>query len=118
MSTIKMFLGLFVIVAAMYATFELVPPYFENFQFRDAIRDEATRDSYIGKSEDDIRLSVFKQAQQLNIPIAEESIKVQRSGQNFNGTVVIHAPYVVHIDMPGYPLDLHFDASTENRGVF
>jgi len=24
----------------------------------------------------------------------------------------------VHVDLPGYPLDLHFDASTENKGVF
>jgi hypothetical protein len=54
----------------------------------------------------------------LDIPIAQDNIKVQRSGLNFNGTIIIHAPYVVHVDLPGYPMDLHFDASTENKGVF
>jgi hypothetical protein len=25
---------------------------------------------------------------------------------------------VVHVDLPGYPLDLHFDPSTENHSPF
>lgn len=118
MARIKMFLGLFVIVASLYTTFKLGPPYFSNYQFQDYIKDEATHDSYLGKSEDEIRDSIFKKAQDFDIPIAKDSIKVQRSGFSFNGTIAIHAPYVVHVDMPGYPMDLHFDASTENKGVF
>jgi len=118
MAKIKMFLGLFVIVGGLYAAFKVAPPYFEAFQFQDAVKDEATHDSYASKTEDEIRASVFKKAQELDIPIAQDGIKVQRSGMNFNGTVIIHAPYVVHVDLPGYPLDLHFDASTENKGVF
>jgi len=118
MARIKMLLGLFIIVGGMYTAFKVAPPYFNAYQFQDAIKDEATHDSYANKSEDDIRASIFKKAQELDIPIAQDNIKVQRSGQSFSGTVVIHAPYVVHVDLPGYPLDLHFDASTENKGVF
>ena len=118
MGTIKMFLGLFVIVGVLYTTMKLIPPYFENYQFQDAIKDEAVRDSYVPKSEDDIRTTVLKKAQELDIPISEDGIHVTRLGNQFSGTVIIHAAYVVHVDMPGYPLDLHFDASTENKGVF
>jgi len=118
MSTIKMFLGIFVIVAGVYVAAKLLPPYFENYQFQDAIKDEAVRDTYASKSESDIRTTLFKKAQDLDIPITEEGIKVQRQGSQFNGVISIHAPYVVHVDLPGYPLDLHFDASTENKGVF
>jgi hypothetical protein len=118
MAKFKMFLGLFVIVGGLYAAFKVAPPYFEAYQFQDAIKDEATHDSYVAKSEDEIRASIFKKAQDLEIPIAQDNIKVQRSGLNFNGTIIIHAPYVVHVDLPGYPMDLHFDASTENKGVF
>jgi hypothetical protein len=118
MGTIKMFLGISVIVAGMYTAFKVVPPYFENYQFQDAIKDEAVRDSYSQKSEDDIRSVIFKTAQQYEIPISEEGIHVSRQGNQFSGTVIIHAAYVVHVDLPGYPLDLHFDASTENKGVF
>ena len=118
MGSIKMFFGLFVIVGGLYGSMKLIPPYFENYEFQDAIKDEAVRDSYAAKSEDAIRTTVFKKAQELDIPISEESIHVTHEGNQFSGTITIHAAYVVHVDMPGYPLDLHFDASTENKGVF
>jgi len=51
-------------------------------------------------------------------PVREEGIQVHRQGSQFNGTITIHVPYIVHIDFPGYPVDLNFDASTENRSVF
>jgi hypothetical protein len=117
MGTIKLFLGLFVIVGGVYVGAKVAPAYFENYQFQDAIKDEAIRDTYSAKSENDVRASIFRKAQDLNIPIAEDGIQVQRQGQ-INGSISVHAPYVVHIDLPGYPLDLHFDASTENKGVF
>jgi hypothetical protein len=118
MAKIKMFLGLFVIVGGLYAAFKVAPPYFENYQFQDAIKDEATHDSYSTKTEDEIRASIFKKAQEFDIPVPQDGIKVQRQGMQFNGTIIIDVPYVVHVDLPGYPMDLHFDASTENKGVF
>ncbi len=118
MGTFKMFLGIFVIVAGVYVSAKVIPPYFENYQFQDAIKDEATRDSYAGKNESDIQDAVFKKAQDYDIPITKEGIHVERQGNQFSGTVMIRAPYVVHIDLPGYPLDLHFEASTLNKGVF
>ncbi|HEX6805099.1 MAG TPA: hypothetical protein VF133_15575 [Terriglobales bacterium] len=118
MGTIKMFLGIFMIVGGLYASIKIVPPYFENYQFQDAIKDEAVRDSYSPKSEDEIRDTIVKKAQEFDIPLAPENVHVTRQGNQFSGTVIIHAAYVVHVDMPGYPMDLHFDASTENKGVF
>ncbi len=117
MSFIKMTFGLFIIVAAVYLGAMLIPPYFENYEFQDAVKNEATLDTYTTKTETDIRTAVFKKAQDLEIPISEEQIHVQRSGGLGTGTVIIRAPYVVHVEIPGYPLDLHFDASTANRGV-
>ena len=118
MGTFKMFLGLFVIAAAFYISAKLVPPYFDNYQFTDAVKDEATRDSYSTKTEDEIRKAIFKKAQEYDIPLTQDEIGVQRTGLQFNGTVVVKAVYVVHVDLPGYPVDLHFDASTQNKGVF
>lgn len=118
MGTLKMFFGIFVIVAAVYVTAKLVPPYFNNYEFTDAVKDEATRDSYTPKSEDEVRHAIFKKAQEYDIPLTEEEIMVQRSGMQYNGTIAVKAAYVVHVDLPGYPLDLHFDASTQNKGIF
>jgi hypothetical protein len=118
MGTVRMFLGLFVIVGAFYVAFKLAPPYFNNYQFVDAVKEEATHDSYTPKSEDEIRHAIFKKAQEYDVPIAEHDILVQRSGMKFNSTVQVKAEYTVHVDLPLYPMDLHFDASTENKGVF
>ena len=117
MSTIKMFLALFLIGGAVYVGAKIIPPFFGNYQFQDAVKNEATLDTYTSKNENDIRTSVFRKAQDLDIPITEEQIHVQRQGMQGSGIIIIRAPYVVHVDLPGYPMDLHFDASTENRGV-
>ncbi|MGH9516832.1 MAG: hypothetical protein ACRD3P_14265 [Terriglobales bacterium] len=117
MSTIKMFLTLFLIAGAVYVGAKIIPPFFENYQFQDAVKNEATLDTYTSKSENDIRTAIFRKAQDLDIPITQEQIHVQRQGAQFSGSIIIRAPYVVHVELPGYPMDLHFDASTENRGV-
>ena len=118
MGTFKAFLGIFVIVGGLYVGIKVIPPYFSNYQFQDAIKDEATRDSYASKSESDIQDAIFKKAQDFDIPIKKEGIHVERQGNQFSGTVIIRASYVVHVDLPFYPLDLNFDASTQNKGVF
>ena len=118
MGSIRMFIGVFVIVAGAYVSIKVIPPYFNNYEFEDWLKDEATRDSYSPKTEADIRQTVLKKAQTYDIPLTEDGIHVQRSGNTYSGNVSIQAPYIVHIDLPGYPLDLHFNASTENKGVF
>jgi hypothetical protein len=117
MSSIKMVLALFLIGAAVFVGVKIIPPYFENYQFQDAVKNEATLDTYSSKTENEIRTEVFRKAQDFDIPITEEQIHVQRTGMQGRGLIIIRAPYVVHVDLPGYPMDLHFDASTENRGV-
>jgi hypothetical protein len=118
MGTIRMLVGILVIVGGIYLSAKLIPPYFSNYQFNDWLKDEATHDSYSSKTESDIRMAVLKKAQEFDIPLTENDVKVARYGAQFNGTVIIDAPYVVHVDLPGYPVDLHFAASTQNHGAF
>jgi hypothetical protein len=117
MGTIKMFLGVSLIAASVYVGAKLMPPYFANYQFEDAIKNEATLDAYSTKTEADIRTIVFRKAQELELPITEESIQVHRQGTVGSAWITIRAPYVVHVDLPGYPLDLHFEPASANRGV-
>ena len=118
MPRIKMILGIFSIVAAVYLCAALIPPYFANYQFEDAIKTEAQMSTYSTKTEDAIRETVFKKAQDLDIPVAKEHIKVQRTGGQNTGSILIEARYTVHVNLPGYPLDLNFDPSTLNKSVF
>jgi hypothetical protein len=118
MGTIKLGLGMFMIVAAIYLGIELVPVYYDNYQFQDIVKTEATLETYTSKPEDAIRDSLYKKAQSLDIPLTKEQIKVQRHGTMGTGSLTISAPYTVHMDLPGYPVDLHFDASTDNKSPF
>ncbi|MGA9800449.1 MAG: hypothetical protein WBQ68_15665 [Terriglobales bacterium] len=117
MGSVKLVFGIFVMVAAIYLIVVLAPPYFSNYQFQDALRTEAQMDTYNTKTEDQIRDLVFKKAQDLDVPVTREQIKVQRSGVTGSGSVSIEAPYTVHISLPGYPFDLDFDPSSRNKGV-
>jgi|SRR5579863_7608 len=118
MGTIKLIFGLLVIVTAVYLGAELVPIYYANYEFQDVIKTEATLQTYTTKPEPEIQQMIFKKAQDLQIPLNREQIKVQRHGYTGTGSLTIQAPYVVRVDLPGYPLDLHFDPSTENKSPF
>jgi hypothetical protein len=118
MGSLKLVTGIFAIVAVIYLIIALAPPYLANYQFEDAIKTEAQLGTYSTKSEDAIRDSLFKKAQDLDVPIAKEQIKVQRAGVTGAGSLSIEAPYSVHVNLPGYPFDLHFDPSSKNKSVF
>jgi len=118
MGTIKLVFGIFVIVVGVYLGTAMIPVYYSNYEFRDVVKTEATLETYTTKPESEIRDSLYKKAQSLDIPLTKDDIKVTRHGTVGTGSLVISAPYTVHLDLPGYPLDLHFDASTENKSPF
>jgi hypothetical protein len=118
MGTLKLVLGIFVIAASVFLGAELIPVYYANYEFEDIIKTEATLQTYTTKPEAEIQDGLFKKAQDLQIPLGKEQIKVSRHGLTGTGSLSIRAPYVVHVDLPGYPLDLHFDPSTENHSPF
>jgi hypothetical protein len=114
----KMVFGIIVIVAAVYLGAELVPAYYGNYEFQDFVKTTATMETYTTKPEGDIRDLIFKKAQQLDIPISKEAIKVTRAGQQNIGSLSISTAYTVHVDLALYPTDLHFQASSENKSPF
>lgn len=118
MGTIKMIFGILFIVTCVIVGAELIPVYYANYEFQDVIKTEATLQTYTTKPEADIQDQIFKKAQELQIPLNKEQIKVSRKGTTGTGSLTILAPYVVHIDLPVYPLDIHFDPSTENKSPF
>ncbi len=118
MGTFKLVFGIFIMVATIYLGVMLVPPYMANYQFEDEINSEAMLNTYNTKAEDAIRDNVLKRAQDLDIPVTKDQIVVKRAGQVGSGSLIIEAKYQVHVDLPGYPLDLNFDAASKNKGVW
>ena len=98
MATLKLILGVAVIGALVLAGIKIVPPFFSNYEFEDAIKTEAVQSTYSTRSEDDIREAVIKQARSYDLNI--------------------EADYSVPIDLPGYSTTLEFHPSTKNKGVY
>lgn len=118
MSTVKLLLGVAVIVAVVVVGVQVLPPFLNNYQFQDALNNQAMAATYTSKSEEDIRDTAYKTAKEMDIPIKPEQIKVVRAGSLGTGTLAIEADYTVHVDLPGYPLDLNFHAATKNKGLY
>ena len=113
----KAVFGILVMVVVIVVGVSLIPPYWANYQFEDAIKTEALMSTNSTKTEDAIRDTVFKKAKDLDIPLTKDNIKVQRVGTMGNGSVTIEAPYTVPVNLPGYPIELHFTPATVNKGA-
>jgi hypothetical protein len=115
MKTLKLLFVFAVIGAAAYLAVLVVPVYWSYYQFQDAIDSEARIQTYTQKSELDIRETMWKKAQQLDLPLPNaEAIKVERGP---NG-VAISTAYSVHFDVPVHPFDLNFQPQSSNKKAF
>ncbi len=118
MGTVKAIFGILVIVALIYVGIQVVPAYFENYEFQDFLQNEALTSTYTTKTEDAIRDSVMKKAADLDIPLTKEGLKVTRVGSMGSGSVSITTNYTVRVSLPGYSFDLHFNPSSSNKSTF
>ena len=118
MGTLKMVFGFALIVMVAFVGIKVIPPFFSNYEFQDAIKNEALQSTYTTRSEDDIRDAIVKRAREYDIPLTAKQVRVQRSGSNGTGSLTIEADYSIPVDLPGYPMTLDFHPSTNNKGVF
>ncbi len=115
MKNVKALIGILVVVAGIYVGFKLLPPYFNSFQFQDAIESEARLAANSPtRTEQEIRETVFKRAVEYDVPLTIDQINVQRSGSE----VQIWAKYTIHVDLPGYPMDLKFEPTSKGKRGF
>jgi hypothetical protein len=118
MATLKLVLGVAVLVALAVAGFKIVPPFFSNFELEDSIKTEAVQSTYSTRTEDDIRDTVIKQARNYDIALTPKQVHVSRMGGFGNGSLTIEADYSVPLELPGYSTTLDFHPSSKNKGVF
>ena len=111
MKTLKALIGVALVVGGAYYGYLLLPVYFANYQLQDYIESEARINTYTNKTEQDIKDGLMKQARNMDIPLQPESIIVLRG----TGELQISCSYSVHVDLPGYPLDLKFAPASKGR---
>ncbi len=113
MGKIKGLIGLLLVIAGFYVAWNMIPPYFNNYQLQDTLDDVARRHSYTMTSDDEIKKIVITKAQDNNINLKEDQITVTRTG---NG-LAITVKYRIHVDMILHPVDLDFAANSINKRI-
>ena len=102
-----------VIAFIAYSAFKLLPPYIAEYQLADKMQEQARFAVVNRYTEDQIRETIFKEAQDLDVPIKKKEIKVLASAS----VVRISLDYRVPIDLLVYKMELHFTPSSENKSL-
>ena len=113
MGKIKGLIGLLVIAATIYVAWNMIPPYFNNYQFQDTLDDIARRNSYTQVTDDGLKEIIINKAQSDNITLKPEQITITRTADGLGLTV----HYRVHVDMIVHPVDLDFVANSINKRI-
>src|SRR5215467_1641721 len=113
MGKVKGLIGLLVVVAGFYVAWNMVPPYFNNYQLQDALDDIARKGSYTAQTDDDIKKAVSAKAEAEDIKLKEDQIVVSRVRDMLGITV----KYRIHVEMLVHPVDLDFTANSLNKRI-
>jgi hypothetical protein len=102
-----------ILVLIVYSAFKIVPVYVQNYQLSDNMQ-ETARFAVVNRySEEQIRDTIYKEIQTLEIPAKREDIKVSST----QSIVRISLDYTVPVDLLFYHMDLHFTPSSENKSI-
>lgn len=101
-----------VLLAVAYVAIKTIPVYVHNYELHDYIGQLAIQATVSRAPAEGIRNNVVAKAQDLNLPVSPENVKVQ-AGHN----VTILVDYTVPIDLKVYTWVLHFKPSAENRAL-
>lgn len=115
-SRLNLVLTLLVLAGMVFTAVKIVPPYFANYQFQDAVQSEArfALAGYPKKTEDDIRDDIWRKAQELSIPLKKrEDIQILLQ----QGDVNISTAYSVPVDLMVYQFTLEFHPHADNRSI-
>jgi hypothetical protein len=111
----KLIVTLAVIAAMVLAAIRIVPVYFAEYQFQDALNTESryALTGYPKRNEEDIRDDIMKKAQDLGIPAKRESIQVLLGPTR----VDISLDYSVPIDLVVYQWTPDFHPHADNHSI-
>ncbi len=109
----KSIFGLLLLLVGSFLLFKIIPAYWDDYKLSGILEEQAVVYTYTGKSEQEIATAIADKARMADVPLSPEQVKVERT----SGTLAITAEYTVHVDLPGYPLDLNFRTTSRNKNV-
>jgi hypothetical protein len=103
-----------ILILGIYMAFKIVPAYVSEYQLQDKMQEQARFGVVNRYSAEQIRDSIYKVVQDLDIPAKRDDIKVTTSQE----VVRISLDYTVPINTIFYNTELHFSPSSENKSLF
>jgi hypothetical protein len=111
---IKALLYTALFVFGIYSAYKILPSYIAEYQLADKMQ-ETARFAVVNRyTEEQIRDTVYKEVQELDIPVKREEIKVAATPS----LVKISIDYAVPVDLLIYHTEIHFNPSSENKSLF
>lgn len=102
--TPRLIAGTAVLVILVILAIALAPPYIANWRLQNYINDLADNPATAKQMPDVVRTQVLNAAAGLGLPVHGDDVHVVTS----DGAVKIDVLYIVHVDLAGYTIDLHF----------
>lgn len=108
----KAIFALFVVVALVYAGAKVIPPYVNNYQLQDHIRQVAIQAAARTRptTPAEIQKDIVAYAQDLGLPVGPENVTVVLASK-----IDVDLDYTVPVDLLVFTLPLHFTPSAEDR---
>jgi cell division protein FtsL len=110
----KAILVTLIIAVGVYVAFKIVPAYVNNYQLKDKMQEIARFSVVNHETEEQVRDQVFKEIDDLRLPVRREDIKVTALQKR----VTIEVDYTIPVDLQVYQTELHFANNADNASLF
>ena len=104
-------LWVIVLLLAVLIAWKAIPVKIKSAQFYDYMEEMAKTAG--GNPPDEIKKALLDKANELQLPLEKDNVKVQRIGDNIR----MEASYMVPLEFPGYTYEWHFDPQVD-RPIF
>ncbi len=102
--------GSVVLLALAIVSVLLIPPYVANWRMQSYVNDLVDYPTTAKQPPGVVRAQVLNEAAGLGLPVRAEDVSVGIT----QGAVKIDVLYIVHVDIAGYTVDLHFRPAAGN----
>ena len=99
-----MIAGVVVLVILLILGVLLIPPYVANWRLQGYVNNLADDPATSKEPAEQVRTQILNAAAGLGLPVHGDNVHVQMTG----GVVKLDVLYIVHVNVAGYAIDLHF----------
>ena len=102
--TLRTIAGVIVLVILAAIGTVLIPPYIENWKLQRYVNELVDDPATAALQPDVIRAKIVSRATSLGLPVRDGDVQITR----VQDAIRIDVLYLVHVDVAGYTVDLHF----------